>query len=111
MWRSRSLRLDARSHTVPSIHSMPVSSATTVIDSVPATAAVTTSALPISAPAAANNQLSTVRQKIEQQLKESSQVVSLWPPVIAGALRHRVWTAFCGSFFINYCHMLCYTMV
>jgi len=93
MWRSRSLGLDACSHAVPAIHSSSVSIAATVIDSVPPTAAVTSSALPIYAPAAANNQLSTVRQKFEQQLKESSDVFSIWPPVIrvtAGALRQRV---------------------
>jgi len=104
MWRSRPLRLNARSHAVPVIRSTPVSTAAMAIDSVPPTAAVTSSAVPIYVPAAVNSQLLTARQKSEQQLKESSDVFSMRPPVIAGALRQRVCTEF------NYCHELQYEL-
>jgi len=95
MWRSRPVRSDTCFHSVPAVHSSAVSTPATAIVSVPATAAITASTPPISAHAADSNQLLTVCENLERQVKEASDVFCLWPPVIAGALRHRVLTAFC----------------
>jgi len=96
MWRSRPVKSDTCSCSVPSVRSTSFSTHPTAIMSVPLTAAVTTSSLPICAPAAGStgSQSLIVREKFEQQLKEPSDVFSLWPPVIVGAVRQRVLFAF-----------------
>jgi len=97
MWQSRPAALNACSHSVPAVHSATVSVPAAGVVSVPLTAKVTTSSLPKStsfAPVTTHHQLLASSEKSEEQLKQPLAVFDFWPPVIAGALRHKVLFAF-----------------
>ena len=92
MWRSRPLRVDTCSRAVPEAVSVPA----TAVVSTPVTATITTSALPNPATissAASSHLLSKASEKSEQHL-EPNVIFYMQPPVIAGAVRHRVFPPF-----------------
>ena len=103
MWQSRPAALDVRSRSVPAVNLPTVSTSAAAIVSVPLTAKLTASVLPIPTvpvPTTAKNHRFKAAAGFQQQLKDpSSAIFSGWPSVLAGAVRHKVSLNFMISFF------------